>query len=238
MFDKDGTLLDFVHLWGEWASNVTKLLEHHLALAGGKLLSDRSKVLGIKLDSDGSVVDYDHQGPLAMATEEETTAVLAWQLYAAGIPWNEAMQQVRQMLKTAMQKVREQRGARPMPGLLQLLERCAQLEIPLAVVTADRTSEARLHLEWMGIHPFFTSIVGNDRVRRGKPDPEMVLLACSELGIRPEEAIVIGDSNGDMQMGRQAGTALTIGYAPDGCSSHLLDADEVIRSFNELIPQG
>ncbi|MNJ73167.1 hypothetical protein D3C77_699260 [compost metagenome] len=63
----------------------------------------------------------------------------------------------------------------------------------------------------------------------------MALLACEELGLLPQNVIVIGDSNGDMQMGKQAGAQLTIGIAPDGGGeSYLLDADVIVRSYSEL----
>lgn len=234
LFDKDGTLLDFVGLWGTWALTVTGLLEQAVLQAGGKLTVDRGKVLGLILDNGGAVVDYDVEGPLAMATEAETTAVLAWQLYAAGVPWNEAMRQVRLLLDSAMETVRQQRSAKPVPQLEPLLARCRELGLRLGVVTADRTSEASAHLEWMGLGAYFASIVGTDLVPLGKPDPSMALLACAELGLRPEEVLVIGDSNADMQMGKRAGAALTVGYAPGGKMEHLLDADEIIRSYDEL----
>lgn len=43
-----------------------------------------------------------------------------------------------------------------------------------------------------------------------KPHPAMVLECCDELGVRPSDAIVIGDTSFDMQMGVAAG-ATTIG---------------------------
>lgn len=237
LFDKDGTLLDFVELWGKWAAAVTGMLERKVELAGGKMLVSPGKLLGLVWDEGGNVVDYDRRGPLAMATEEETTAVLAWQLYICGVPWNEAMRQVRELLITAMEDVRKQRTARPMPGLEELLGHCKELGLLLGVVTADRTSEAEAHLEWLGLRSFFTTIIGTDKVPVGKPDPGMALLACAELGIRPEEVLVVGDSNADMQMGKRAGARLAIGYAPDGNADHLRDADVIIRHYHEVVLQ-
>lgn len=40
-----------------------------------------------------------------------------------------------------------------------------------------------------------------------KPHPEMLLAACADAGVDPERAVMVGDTEFDMQMGRAAGTA-------------------------------
>ncbi|GGA41482.1 HAD family hydrolase [Paenibacillus physcomitrellae] len=238
LFDKDGTLLDFLSLWGAWALEVTELMVKRVEKAGSNLTVDPRKLLGLILDPDGLVAGYDPTGPVAMATEEQTVGVLTWQLYTAGVPWNEALRQVKELLSEAMQKVKSERNARPMPGLNELLEQCRQLGIPLGVVTADRTSEAREHLRWMNLEGYFGTIVGTDRVVQGKPAPDMVFLACTELGLLPEEVLVIGDSNGDMQMAKASGAAGAIGFCPGGEADYLLDAEEVIQSYDVIDLKG
>lgn len=235
IFDKDGTLLDFMQLWGDWANTLTELLESHLAVLGGQLTGPENRLLGLLRDDKGRVTGYDRTGPLAMGTEEEVISLLAWQLYVAGVPWNEAVVQVRQFSASAMVEVEKQRHASPMPGLLDFLFACRKAGIQLGVATSDTTAEAAKHLEWMGIDGYFQSVVGRDRVVKGKPDPEMAVLAMRELRVAPEECIVIGDSNADMAMGRKAGALLNIGIAPDGGgASYLLDADIIVRNYLEM----
>lgn len=62
----------------------------------------------------------------------------------------------------------------------------------------------------------------------------MAELACRELGLSPEETIIIGDSNADMQLGKGAGLRLAIGISASGDGEHLIDADVIISGFNEL----
>ncbi|MEF2968941.1 HAD family phosphatase [Paenibacillus sp. M1] len=236
LFDKDGTLLDFMQLWGDWARTLTELLESQLAVMGAGLTGPKSRLIGLNYEENGAASGYDKTGPLAMGTEEEVTALLAWQLYVAGVPWNEAVIQVRQFSASAMLEVEKRRSAQPIPGLPEFLASCQDAGIKLGVVTSDTTSEALKHLEWLGISGAFGSVVGRDRVVKGKPDPEMARLAMRELGIAPEECVVIGDSNADMVMGKQAGAILKIGIAPDGSGDgYLLDADLIVPGYIGMI---
>ncbi|MBT2764190.1 HAD family hydrolase [Paenibacillus sp. ISL-20] len=235
LFDKDGTLLHFMALWGGWTDYVLKFMEERLELMGAGFTLPKEQVLGTKHDASGRVSGYDLQGPLAMGTVEETNGLLAWQLYAAGMPWNEAIMQVHQITKNAMYEIRQQKPAFPMPGLENFLKKCSLASVKMAVVTSDDTSNAKEQLEWMGLHSSFTAILGRDQVRNGKPHPEMTEAACRLLGIMPEEAVVIGDSNADMQMAKQAGAALAVGLLTDeGEPVHLTDADVIISDYNEL----
>ncbi|MCK6074986.1 HAD-IA family hydrolase [Paenibacillus silvae] len=235
LFDKDGTLLDFLQLWGPWAESMLSQLQVWMQERGASFTVELEHVLGTLHDSQGRINGYDVQGPLAIATVDECNGWLAGQLYAAGTPWNEAITIIRGFSSAAMKSVRERKSAEPLPGLLDLLRRCKEAGLSLAVVTSDSTAAAETHLEWMGIRSFFTSIVGCDRVTRGKPDAESFLLACRELSVEAHEAMVIGDSNGDMQMGRHAGAAFTLGYCPQlDQSSYLHEADAVIHHYDEL----
>lgn len=237
LFDKDGTLLDFMALWSQWALTLTTLVEGQLMLLGAESKAPAGSLLGLTLDTDGEVKGYDKTGPLAMGTEEEVTAILAWQLYTAGVPWNEAILQIRSFNTVAMEKLEETGNAIPITGLHIFLSGCKAAGIELGIVTSDTTSAAMKHMDWLGIRNYFGSIVGRDRVSNGKPDPEMARLAMGELGIQAENCLIIGDSNADMMMGRLAGVFRTIGISSaDNAEDYLLDADIIVPDYTHLEP--
>lgn len=72
----------------------------------------------------------------------------------------------------------------------------------------------RLHLVERGIKNvlkmdgMFDVIVTPEDTQKSKPDPEPVLCACKKLGIKPEEAVYVGDSIFDLEAGRAAGTQI------------------------------
>ena len=232
LFDKDGTLLDFLGLWGAWADCLYERLRAGLAALGIEWrMNEWTELLGTFHAADGPMIGYDRKGPFAMGSIDDVTAILAGKAYRYGLPWNEALELVRSCRIQAAAELDRMRPARALPGLHRFLEQCAQRGLPLAVVTADDTKEARKHLHWLGIDHHFADIIGNDRVSRGKPDPEMARLACASLGIEPSRTALIGDTAGDMQMGKAAGVSLTIGIgAPGGPPG----ADEVVSDYDAL----
>jgi phosphoglycolate phosphatase len=239
LFDKDGTLLDFIEMWGSWSKSVFCELEQHLKERGISLQPDLIPSLwGTKHGEDNSIIDYDRNGPLAMGTMQDLYAVLAWQLYTKGLSWAEAMELVQHCKKHADRELERLRPARPLPGSVDFLKSCKEQGVKLGVVTADETEAANQHLEWLGIRDYFDVVIGNDLVERGKPFPDMLQLACQKLAIDCSEAAVIGDTNGDMRMGLAAGAAVTVGIAEevvDGSTHPLLpDAKEVINHYSQL----
>lgn len=60
LFDKDGTLLEFLHLW--WAETMLRQLEEVLTERGATFTVDRGDVLGTKHDGAGKIIGYDPQG--------------------------------------------------------------------------------------------------------------------------------------------------------------------------------
>ncbi|MNN27147.1 Phosphoglycolate phosphatase [compost metagenome] len=212
MFDKDGTLLQFISLWGSWSEcfleQFTRQLEERgLAFPAQHLAS----LLGTVHDAGGRITDYDRNGPLAMGTMSDLYAILSWQGYLLGLSWAESRELVDLCRQEADAMLERSRPVLPLPGLLRFLDDCAASGVVLAVVTADETSAAENHLRWLGIREYFSVVIGTDQVERGKPFPDMALLACERLGVQPDEAAVIGDTNGDMRMAKAAGAAVAVG---------------------------
>jgi len=91
------------------------------------------------------------------------------------------------------------------PGVLEALTDLCEKGCKLAAVTSRRTSSARRGLEITGALPYFSSIVGNDRSEKHKPDPEPLHLAMRELALVPVQCVMVGDSANDLLAGKNAG---------------------------------
>ncbi|QGQ93579.1 HAD family hydrolase [Paenibacillus psychroresistens] len=239
LFDKDGTLMSFITFWGKWCERLLYHFQDQLANCQVRIPEDwAQRIFGIVYDKYGAIIDYDRSGPLAMATTNDILAILCWHAYRFGLPWHQAMLIAQASQKTTDAEMNQLRPAQALAGLLPFLEQCRLHKLPLAVVTADDTTSAELHLEWMGIRAFFQTVIGHDQVILGKPNSEMVELACERLQLKPSEVAIIGDTDGDMYMGKAAGVALTIGILPQTSSNHdsmdLTEADVRIYDYEQL----
>ncbi|MDQ0063927.1 HAD family hydrolase [Paenibacillus harenae] len=234
LFDKDGTLLDFVSMWGFWSECVITAFGTELTVRGLKALDAAAipSLWGAQHHESGRIIGYDRNGPLAMGTMADLYAVLAWQGYLAGMSWAESRSAAIRCGEEASAMLEIKRPARLLAGVKSFLDACRQQGLPIAVVTADETDAALRHLEWLGIRPYFGMIIGTDQVERGKPFGDMAELACSRLGVQPARTAVIGDTNGDMLMGRAAGAALRIALA--GGTAAYPDASHIISGYEEL----
>jgi len=81
---------------------------------------------------------------------------------------------------------------------------------PMGAVTNKRTDTAREALRRGGILPAFSVVVGGDAVERKKPAPDPVMQAARLLGSRPQDCVLVGDTENDILAGKAAGTK-TIG---------------------------
>ncbi|OMD77899.1 MULTISPECIES: HAD family hydrolase [Paenibacillus] len=239
LFDKDGTLLQFVSLWGSWGECFLERFTKYMRQRGLQIAEEQLPALmGTVHNAQGSITDYDRNGPLAMGTMSDLYAILSWQGYLQGLSWAESMELVHQCRLEADVRLEEKRPVHSLPGLHRFLDECVSAGIPLAVVTADETEAADKHLQWLGIRHYFSEVIGTDLVDQGKPFPDMVQLACKRLAVEPAYTAVIGDTNGDMRMAKAAGVQVAIGLAEsDGtsASTHILpDADLIVQSYAEL----
>lgn len=251
LFDKDGTLLEFVSLWGSWGECFLEQFTRQLEKRGLEFPAQHiPSLLGTIHNAGGRITGYDRNGPLAMGTMNDLYAILSWQGYLLGLSWAESKELVNICRLQADALLERSRPVQPLPGLLRFLDDCAAQGLAMGVVTADDTTAAEKHLRWLGIRGYFSAVIGTDQAERGKPFPDMALLACAQLGVHPGAAAVIGDTNGDMRMAKAAGAAVAIGItgaadaAGDAGGNHaaeplrayclLPDADAVVQSYQEL----
>lgn len=123
---------------------------------------------------------------------------------------------------------------REYPGVRETLEALSGYK--RAVISNKREALSRKTLEGLGLAGFFDLVAGSDTTHEKKPSPAPILWALSELEASPAEAVMVGDSNFDVDAGKAAGittVAVTYGYRPLEAISH---ADYLIDSMDALIP--
>lgn len=81
-----------------------------------------------------------------------------------------------------------------MPGVAQTLETLKAMGIPMAVASSTNREKTVAHLEHAGLLGYFSAVVGGDMVTKGKPAPDIFLLAAQLLGQEPCQCMVVEDT--------------------------------------------
>ena len=109
--------------------------------------------------------------------------------------------------------------------------------MPMAVLTNKPVRVSRAILEGLGVAGHFRFVYGGNSFERKKPDPMGVDSILREFGAAPEQAMVVGDSEVDVQTARNAGVwvcCVTYGFG-----SHRLEdypPDLLVDNLTELVP--
>lgn len=91
------------------------------------------------------------------------------------------------------------------PGVPEIFIRLRAMGYPLALATATNRESVSDYMRRTGYGIYFQTIITGDRVERCKPAPDIFLLAARELGIAPENCLVIEDTPNGVRAGLAAG---------------------------------
>ena len=124
------------------------------------------------------------------------------------------------------------------PGVRQGLDDLQAAGYKMGCVTNKAEQFTLPLLKDLGIHDMFEIIVCGDTLEHKKPHPQPLLHAAEFFNVKPENAMMIGDSVNDVKAARAAGfmiACLPYGY---NHGDDIRDAhpDIVIESIADLIP--
>jgi beta-phosphoglucomutase len=97
------------------------------------------------------------------------------------------------------------RGVAPLPGVVPLLEGLRRAGFRQAIGSSAPRANLDLILGLMGVASFFDAVVSSEDTQRGKPDPQVFLVAAERLGVPPGRCVVFEDAVAGVQAARAAG---------------------------------
>ena len=119
-------------------------------------------------------------------------------------------------------------------GSLEVLKYLSEAGLKLGILSAATTESVQKFVKHHALAEWIQLEMGVDSTVH-KPDPKLFLLACEKLGVNPAATLMVGDSAGDIQMGKNAGAAGCIGICWGKAQvSHLENADVAIASLEEI----
>ncbi len=112
------------------------------------------------------------------------------------------------------------------PNVRETLKKLKNKNIKLGIVTNTYKKPVLEIFEYHKIKDLFDVVLGGDEVKNGKPAPDSLFEACKRLKIKPEEAVLVGDTSNDFGAAKNA-NMFFIGYHTNG--------DLKISDFKDLL---
>jgi phosphoglycolate phosphatase len=100
-----------------------------------------------------------------------------------------------------------------------------------AVISNKRENLSKRVLEKLDLLRYFDMVVGSDTTPERKPSPVPIQYVLGHFHFQPDEAVIVGDSNFDIEAGKNAGVktvAVTYGFRE---KKYLLNADYLIDNI-------
>jgi len=115
-----------------------------------------------------------------------------------------------------------------LPRVKKVLKYLKKKGQPIALGSASKNAQPIL--EKVGLLSYFESIIDGNSVTKAKPDPEVFLIAASDLKMKPEDCIVFEDAVAGIQAANTA-NMISIGI---GNKKILHEADYNFKDFTKM----
>ena len=118
-----------------------------------------------------------------------------------------------------------------LPGVEDLITVAKSHDRQLAIASSSPIDWVEPHLTRLGLVDHFDYLSTRDQVDRGKPAPDLFLLAAARLGLDPADILVIEDSRHGYAAARAAGMRCVV--VPNAITAHDVhpDAEIVLQSL-------
>jgi HAD superfamily hydrolase (TIGR01509 family) len=130
-----------------------------------------------------------------------------------------------------------------MPHALTCLEAFHRKGHPMALASGSMRVLLNAATSRFGLEKYFPVMVSGDDVQRGKPDPEIFLLAAARLGVKPGDCLVFEDAVHGVTAAKAAGMYCVAVPTPRVPRERFVEADWIFEQLpphppDPLIPQG
>ena len=123
-----------------------------------------------------------------------------------------------------------------LPGARELVAALADQGVPMAVASGSPTKLVEVVLEQLELGDAMTVYLGSDTVARGKPAPDLFLLAARWLGAEPRSCVVLEDAAAGVEAALAAGMACVAVPLAETPRHTVAAATRVVSSLERLTP--
>ncbi|MBD2019568.1 HAD family hydrolase [Leptolyngbya sp. FACHB-36] len=226
IFDKDGTLADSQEYLRNLAHKRARLIDARIPGVQEPLL------MAFGAESDR----LSPAGLMAVGTRHENEIAAAAYVAETGRDWIEARAIVRSAFEEADQVFKRKADQTPvLEDGRSLVRDFAAVNLKLALLSSDTTENVRDFAQRYELEPYFQCMLGTDEGTPSKPHPYLLQHVSQQLGVEPETVLVVGDSQVDVELARNANAAGCIGVTWGGATAaQLLGAAAIVSQFDQI----
>ena len=195
LFDKDGTIIDFMHTWYPLFSRFVQGLAQR-----AELQPQEARALAHDLgDRDD---DLSPDSVFAHGSFQDILQII--QNHAPGFKYEDMVQAFQDGFSG------HEIDAKPIGQVRQTLETLKQRGYLIGLATADDDANTRHTLGRANLLDLFEFLGTHNSVKQGKPHRELMDLFCQTYGLEPAQVAMVGDTRRDMEFGRNSGAGQCI----------------------------
>lgn len=120
------------------------------------------------------------------------------------------------------------------PNVIETLEELDRQGVILTIASSRSRNTLVKYIENLGLNDIIRYVLGADDVKEGKPHPEGIYKTLEKFDIPADQAVMVGDTVFDIEMGLNAGTKTCGVTYGNGSRTSLAKADWLIDDFKEL----
>ena len=206
-------------------------------------------IFGAIFDWDGVIIDsssYHEESWELLAKQENKALPPGYFKKAFGkkneniipdvLKWTQKKKEIQRLsdLKEKLyRQIMSDRGISPLPGVKPFLKMLQKNKTPCAVGSSTPSLNITTALGLLGLENCFSTIIAAEDVSKGKPDPQVFLLAAKKLHLSPEQCIVFEDAFVGIQAAK-AGGMKVVAVTTTHPGFELTEADLVVDRLDEL----
>ena len=214
LFDKDGTLCNSEKFLLRLARSRVKEIENQLKdkisdVELQRLCHRLGLIYGIKANR------LDPNGSLAIASTYQNLISTATGICLTMNNWSDSINIANKSFSEAEIKIKNDHnlGIKKsiLPGVKKLLINLESANLKCGIISNDTNKGIKDFLIENNIEKKISGYWSCEN-QPSKPDPEAIKQFCKILNLEPSECLLIGDSDSDLRMAREAGIGIAAGY--------------------------
>jgi phosphoglycolate phosphatase len=224
IFDKDGTLARSESFLRHLAQRRARLIDAQVPGVQEPLLM----AFGI----EGEQINP--AGLMAVGTRLENEIAAAAYVAETGRSWVEAGKIVRSAFAEAEGTTPKAEATPLIAGSLALVQKLATASVKLAILSSDSTANVQDFVNTFELSPYFQASCGVSELYLTKSDPALIHQLFVQLDVKPQQTLMIGDSELDIEVAHAAGMAGCIGFTGGWTVKTQIAADITIAQFEQI----